>query len=175
MQFEVGEKVFLKLQPYRQSTVARRQNEKLAPRYFGPYKVLDIIGAVTYRLKLPLSATIHPVFHVSQLRRAFGEHAVSAELPATMTEDLEVVLEPLELAGVRPDKMGNKEVLIKWRGLPDFDATWEPFKRVKEQFPSFHLEDKVSFWEGSNVTLEPAQEGPAGPGPTRVYTRRRRK
>ncbi|PKU75090.1 hypothetical protein MA16_Dca019459 [Dendrobium catenatum] len=131
MQFEVGEKVFLKLRPYRQQTVARR-NEKLAPRYFGPYEVLDKIGAVAYRLKLPPSATIHPVFHVSELRRVIGEHAASTELPVTLTEDLEVILEPMEITGVRSDKDGNKEMLIRWRGLPDFDATWEPVERMKE-------------------------------------------
>ncbi|PKU85868.1 hypothetical protein MA16_Dca011799 [Dendrobium catenatum] len=126
IQFEIGEKVFLKLRPYRQRTVARRMNQKLAPRYFGPYEVLNRIGVVAYRLKLPPSATIHPVFHVSQLRRAIGEHATSEELLDTMTKDLEVVLEPLELVGVRSNKKGNKEVLIKWRVLPDFDAMWEP-------------------------------------------------
>ncbi|PKU59515.1 hypothetical protein MA16_Dca028671 [Dendrobium catenatum] len=88
MQFEVGEKVLLKLRPYRQKTVARRRYEKLVPRYFGPYEVLDKIGAVAYRLKLPQSASIHSVFHVSQLRRAIGEHAVSTELPVTLTEEL---------------------------------------------------------------------------------------
>ncbi|PKU75390.1 RNA-directed DNA polymerase [Dendrobium catenatum] len=168
MQFEVGEKVFLKLRPYRQRTVARRRNEKLAPRYFGPYEVLDKVGAVAYRLKLPQSASIHPVFHVSQLRRAIGEHAVSTELPATLTEELEVMLEPLELAGVRSNKEGSKEVLIKWRGLPDFDATWEPMERMNEQFPSFHLEDKVSFWEGS--IDRPTR--PVRSRPVQLYSRR---
>ncbi|KAI0523375.1 hypothetical protein KFK09_005770 [Dendrobium nobile] len=167
IQYEVGEKVFLKLRPYRQRSVASRRNEKLAPRYFGPYEILGRVGAVAYRLKLPPYATIHPVFHVSQLRRALGEHAISAALPATMTEDWEVILEPLELMGVRSDQEGNKEVLIQWKDLPEFDATWEPFERVKEQFPSFPLEDKVSFWEGSNVT-----PGPVPAGPVRFYTRR---
>ncbi|XP_028550872.1 uncharacterized protein LOC114579680 [Dendrobium catenatum] len=107
------------------------RNEKLAPRYFGPYEIMDKIGAVAYRLKLPSTDTIHPMFHVSQLRSVIGEYAVSAELPAIMTEDWEVILESLELIGVRSDKEGNEEVLIRWNDLPDFDATWEPFERVK--------------------------------------------
>ncbi|PKU74578.1 hypothetical protein MA16_Dca003781 [Dendrobium catenatum] len=101
IQFEAGEKVFLKLRPYRQKIVANRRNEKLAPRYFGPYEVMEKIGAVAYRLKLPPSATIHPVFHVSQLRKAIGDHITVPELPATLTEELEVIMEPLELRGVR--------------------------------------------------------------------------
>ncbi|PKU76571.1 hypothetical protein MA16_Dca001175 [Dendrobium catenatum] len=101
IQFEVGERVFLKLRPYRQKTVAHRRNEKLAPRYFGPYEVLKEIEVVTYWLKLAPTATIHPVFHVSQLRKVIGDYTTNPELPTTLTEDLEVVMEPLELMGVR--------------------------------------------------------------------------
>ncbi|KAI0502429.1 hypothetical protein KFK09_017378 [Dendrobium nobile] len=163
IQFEVGEKVFLKLRPYRQRSVANRRNEKLAPRYFGPYEVTGRVGAVAYRLKLPQYATIHPVFHVSQLRRALGEHVASPELPASLTEELEVVMEPMELEGVRVNKIGTKEVLIKWKDLPDYEATWEPYEMVKQQFPDFHLEDKVNLWEGSNVTSGPVPSGPFRP------------
>ncbi|PKU67234.1 hypothetical protein MA16_Dca015962 [Dendrobium catenatum] len=131
IQFEVGERVFLKLGPYRQKTVANRRNEKLTPRYFGLYEVLEKIGAVAYRLKLPSAATIHPVFNFSQLRRAIGDYTVNPELPVTLTEDLEVVLEPLELMGVREKEDETNEVLIQWKNLPDYEATWEPYERTK--------------------------------------------
>lgn len=51
--FEIGDFVYVKLQPYRQGSVVMRQNQKLAPKYFGPYKILDKYGAVAYRLQLP--------------------------------------------------------------------------------------------------------------------------
>ncbi|KAG6658985.1 hypothetical protein CIPAW_03G001100 [Carya illinoinensis] len=52
--FEVGDWVFLRLQPYKQKAVAIRHNLKLAPRYYCPFQIVQRIGAVAYKLALPL-------------------------------------------------------------------------------------------------------------------------
>lgn len=80
--FAVGDKVFLKFQPYVQSSLAPRANQKLAFKFFGPFTIIEKIGAVAYKLQLPDSAAIHPVFHVSQLKAAApSDQQVTSELP----------------------------------------------------------------------------------------------
>lgn len=60
-QFQVNDWVFMKLQPYVQSSIADRSSQKLAFKFFGPYKVLARVGQVAYRLELPASSSVHPV------------------------------------------------------------------------------------------------------------------
>ena len=117
--YAVNDWVYLKLQPYRQQSIARRPFDKLAPRYYGPFQILRRIGAAAYELALPEDSRIHPVFHVSQLKRVVGAAVTSPVLPPQLTADLELMIEPEELLEVRQLAKGDAkllEVLIKWKG-----------------------------------------------------------
>ena len=104
---------------------------KLSPRFYGPYQVLEHLGKVAYRLELPQQSKIHPVFHVSQLKKKLGnlDH-VTPELPP-VKEDGMVLLEPKRIVDFRWTKSGKKvlqEALVQWTGLAEEDAIWEPFE-----------------------------------------------
>lgn len=63
--FDVGDYVYLKIQPYRQMTIAFWATLKLAPRFYGLFPIVERVGLVAYRLALPPASCIHNVFHVS--------------------------------------------------------------------------------------------------------------
>jgi len=64
--FDVGNWVFLRVQPYKQISLNQaKKDNKLSPKYYGPYKVLQKIGTMIYKLELFASSRVHPVFHVS--------------------------------------------------------------------------------------------------------------
>jgi len=142
--FEVGQMVYLRLQPYKQSSVAARRNLKLSPRFYGPFSIIRKIGAVAYELDLPTNSRIHPIFHVSQLKLKLGSS--SSVLPKLPPVDSNGVFspEPVEVLSRRARPRNNRpfiELLIWWDGQSKDDATWESYYRLKDTFP--HLAGKV--------------------------------
>jgi hypothetical protein len=129
-QFQVGEQVLLKLHPFAQSTVVSRPCPKLALKYFGPYKVVEKVGTMAYKLELPHVAQVHPIFHVSQLKSFTPDYTpVFAELPTPPKLDL-CELEPELILDRRLTKKGNSvvtQILVKWKTLPETMATWEDY------------------------------------------------
>ncbi|CAA7028426.1 unnamed protein product [Microthlaspi erraticum] len=136
--FVIGDLVYVKLQPYRQGSVVMRMNQKLAPKYYGPYKILDKCGKVAYKLELPHSSRIHPVFHVSLLKLRVGDVVISTQLPNAISDVL--TKEPERILERRTVKRHNRavtEVLVKWTNEDESEATWEYLLDLTQKYPSF--------------------------------------
>ncbi|XP_074363450.1 uncharacterized protein LOC141703984 [Apium graveolens] len=111
-EFVEGDWVYLRLHPYRQASVAMRKNMKLSPKYYGPFKIVKKIGVVAYKLDLPKESRIHPVFHVSLLKKKVEDKIeVQTELPAIKDDDGSLYPMPQTILDYRARK-GVKEVLV---------------------------------------------------------------
>ncbi|MCH82296.1 hypothetical protein A2U01_0003098 [Trifolium medium] len=150
LSFEIGEWVFLKLRPHRQQTVVKRINQKLAARFYGPFKIIAKVGEVAYKLQLPDTSKIHPVFHVSLLKKAVGDYHIQGDLPKDLEVTDEGEIYPEVVMGARvtlKEGVAVQQSLIKWKDRSLDDVTWEDNEVLCGQFPDFSLEDKAVFME----------------------------
>jgi hypothetical protein len=90
--FEVGDLVYLRLQPYKQAYIKRSGVENLQPHFFGPYRISRKVGVVAYELDLSHGSKIHNVFHVSYLKRAIDQHSTPLEVLLPLDEEGQMVL-----------------------------------------------------------------------------------
>src|ERR1044072_5787366 len=166
--FTVGDWVYLKIRPHRQNSMPSRLHPKLAARFYGPYLVTKQVGTVAFQLRLPPSARIHPVFHVSQLKKAIGGHQVQAELPPDLEHQAELFFPDcvMSVRDIQKQDAVKRQVLIHWHGKSKDEATWEDTTVIQEQFPDFNLEDKVHALGGSIVRVQEK------PPIWKVYSRR---
>ena len=139
LEFEVGEHVFLKVSPTK-GVMRFGQRGKLAPRFIGPFEILQKVGPVAYRLALPPAlASIHDVFHVSMLRRYIRDpsHAISYQ-PLQLRDDATFREQPTQILERKEHVLRNKIIpLVKicWQHHSDQEATWEREEDMREQYP----------------------------------------
>ncbi|KAA8517141.1 hypothetical protein F0562_017434 [Nyssa sinensis] len=142
--FDIGDWVYLRLQPYKQHLVVQRKNLKLSPRFYGPYQIVERIGRVAYRLDLPSTSLLYPVFHVSCLKRKLGARNVLVTTIPPVAVGGGPQAEPEEIFQRRlRKKKGHavSELLVKWKGLGFEEASWVDFRKLQKNFPD--LEGKV--------------------------------
>ena len=126
--FEVGDWVFLRLQPYKQMSLKQaKKDNKLSPKYYVPYKVLQKIGTMEYKLELTASSRVHPVFHVSCLKKVIGDKIPIQNIFPELDKEGKNIMEPEAITDTRI-QLRNRSIsgyLIKWRKLTTKDSTSE--------------------------------------------------
>jgi hypothetical protein len=129
--------VFLRLQPYKQTSLKAEHFQKLAPKFYGPYTVLKCVRQVAYHLALPSHSKLHPIFHVSCLKKVIGTKCqIQTNLPE-LTEEGSIWLQPEVVLGQREHCLHQrtiKEVLVQWKDMTPTNTTWEP-ATILQQFP----------------------------------------
>ena len=126
---------------------------KLSPRYCGPFRILKRVGNVAYKLELPEQSKVHPIFHVSRLRKRLhdGDNVVNTDVLVEYTEPPVEPHEPERILDHHELCTCNhicKQVLIKWKDRLDEGSTWKNASTLLESFPQFVFKDKISFKRG---------------------------
>lgn len=138
--FQVGDMVYLKMAPYRLAAFGFRGALKLQNKYYGPFLITQKIGKLAYKLQFPDHVKIHPVFHVSQLKKHIGSKSIpSINLPM-VTADGTIKTGPAAVLQVRQVPRNNLPVVqwyIQWENLSPEEATWEDADFIKYSFPEF--------------------------------------
>ncbi|KAA0065937.1 ty3-gypsy retrotransposon protein [Cucumis melo var. makuwa] len=144
LEFDVGDKVFLKVAPMK-GVVRFERRGKLSPRFVGSFEILERIGPVAYRLALPPSlSAVHDVFHVSMLRKYVPDpsHVVDYE-PLNIDENLSYTEQPVEVLAREVKMLRNREIpLVKvlWRNHRVEEATWERENDMRSRYPDLFEE-----------------------------------
>jgi hypothetical protein len=146
--------VYIKVSPMR-GLHRFKVRGKLAPRFIGPFKILEKRGEVTYQLKLPPQLSdVHDVFHVSQLKKCLcvpEEQLPMEDLDAK--EDLSYQEYYVMILKTSERVTRNKKIRmckVQWSHHTEEEATWEREEELKAEFPRFflihpNLEDKIHF------------------------------
>jgi hypothetical protein len=123
--------------------VERRVSQKLSPRFYGPFEVQERIGSVAYKLKLSPGAKIHPVFHVSLLKKKLGTNNTCYPHLPPVVDPSNPRWFPAKILARGLFKRGNAPVtkwLIQWMGAAAEDATWELASDILLRYPDFNTE-----------------------------------
>lgn len=139
IEFQIGDKVLLKVSPWKR-VLRFGKKGKLRPRYIGPYKITEKIGAVAYQLELPEELKgIHNTFHVSNLKKCLvKEDIVIPVEDVTVDDKLNFVETPIAIAEHKVRKLRNKEVslvLVYWDNSHGLEATWEVESEIRNKYP----------------------------------------
>ncbi|KAL0551976.1 hypothetical protein IC582_011069 [Cucumis melo] len=144
LEFDVGDKVFLKVAPMK-GVVRFERRGKLSPRFVGPFEILERIGPVAYRLALPPSlSAVHDVFHVSMLRKYVLDpsNVVDYE-PLEIDENLSYIEQPVEVLAREVKMLRNRKIpLVKvlWQNHRVEEATWEREDDMRSRYPKLFEE-----------------------------------
>ena len=139
--FKVSDLVYLKVSPWK-GVHRFGVKGKLAPRYIGPYPIVERCGPVAYRLNLPAKfSAIHNIFHVSQLKKCLRIPTEAIDSDSIQLEsDLTYPEHPIKIID-RKDRITrrttNRFYKVQWSNHSEEEATWEKEEFLRSKYPDF--------------------------------------
>ncbi|GJU40877.1 putative reverse transcriptase domain-containing protein [Tanacetum coccineum] len=148
LEFQVGDRVLLKVSPWK-GVVRFGKKGKLAPRYVGPFEIVEHVGPVAYRLKLPQELScVHDMFHVSNLKKCLAEPDVQVPLDEIeIDENLRFVEEPIEIVERDVKKLKRRRiplVKVRWNSRQGAEYTWEREDQFQKKYPHLFSKTRTS-------------------------------
>ena len=139
LEFQDGDHVFLKVSP-RKGVKRFGKTGKLAPRYIGPFEILERIGKVAYRLALPPQlSSIHDVFHISMLRKYEPDPTHILDWgDLSIDEQLSFMDRPIRITDHKTQVLRTKTiplVQVLWQHGGVEELTWELESEMREKYP----------------------------------------
>ncbi|GJR26580.1 putative reverse transcriptase domain-containing protein [Tanacetum coccineum] len=139
LEFEVGDQVLLKVSPWK-GVVCFGTKGKLAPIYVGPFKILERIGPIAYRLGLPQELSyVHDTFHVSNLKKCLADANLHVPLDEIkINKTLRFVEEPIEIMDREVKSLKRSKipiVKVHWNSKRGPEFTWECEDNMKAKYP----------------------------------------
>ncbi|GJY23513.1 putative reverse transcriptase domain-containing protein [Tanacetum coccineum] len=139
MEFEVGDKVMLKVSPWK-GVVRFGKRGKLNPRFVGPFKVIKRVGDVAYKLELPEELSrVHNTFHVSNLKKCHADEPLAVPLDGLHFDDkLQFVEEPIEITDREVKRLKRSRiplVKVRWNSKRGPEFTWEREDQFQKKYP----------------------------------------
>ncbi|GKF31651.1 hypothetical protein Tco_0101449 [Tanacetum coccineum] len=146
MEFQVGDKVMLKVSPWK-GVIHFGKRGKLNPRYLRPFKVLEKVISVAYKLKLPKELSrVHNTFHVSNLKKCHVDEPLAVPLDGLHFDDkLQFVEEPVEIMDHEVKRLKQSHIPIikvRWNSRRGHEFTWEREDQFWKKYP--HLFTKTA-------------------------------
>ncbi|GKE63703.1 putative reverse transcriptase domain-containing protein [Tanacetum coccineum] len=143
LEFEVGDQVLLKVSPWK-GVMRFGKKGKLAPRYVGPFEILERIGPIAYRLRLPKELSEeHDTFHVSNLKKCLADANLHVSLDETkINKTLHFVKKPIEIMDREVKTLKRSKILIAkvcWNSKHDPGFTWEREDHTKARYPQLFV------------------------------------
>ncbi|GKE64920.1 putative reverse transcriptase domain-containing protein [Tanacetum coccineum] len=146
MDFQVGDNVMLKVSPWK-GVVNFGKRGKLNPRYVRPFKVIEKVGEVAYKLELPEELNrVHNTFHVSNLKKCYADEPLAVPLDGLHFNDkLQFIEEPVEIMDREVKRLKRSHiplVKVRWNSKRGPKFTWEGEDQFKKKYP--HLFAKAA-------------------------------